>query len=71
MSKENEKAYRVLTPVSYISKDGKGVATEAGDIVTDLPSGSVPWLLEGKHIELVKGKIEPEVVVEDVVEDKE
>lgn len=71
MSKENEKTYRVLTPLSYIGKDGKGVSAKIGEIVTDLPSGSAPWLLEGKHVELVKGKIEPEVVVEDVVEDKE
>ena len=71
MSKENEKAYRVLTPVSYIGRDGKGVSAKAGEIVADLPSGSVPWLLAGKHVELVAGKIEAEVVVEDVVEDKE
>lgn len=43
--------YRVLTGLSY-PPDRRA---EAGDIVDDLPSKSIKWLLVKGHIEEVKG----------------
>lgn len=37
------KAYRVLKGLTYHSNTARG---EVGDIVTDLPADSIPWLLE-------------------------
>lgn len=44
------KQYRVLTGLNYPTKAGEQRA-EQGDVVSDLPAKSVPWLLEQGHIE--------------------
>lgn len=43
--------YRVLTGVKY-----HGKKAEAGDLVDDLPEGSVEWLLNDGHIEKAEVK---------------
>lgn len=47
------KSWRVLVGVNYPTKSGEKRA-EPGDIVTDLPASSVPWLHEQGCIEPVK-----------------
>jgi len=41
--------YRVLTGINY-PPDKRA---EPGDIVTDLPAKSIPWLIDNKAIEVV------------------
>lgn len=48
--------YRVLTGLSY-PPDRRA---EAGEIVDDIPSKSVKWLLAEGHIENVGGKAAPQ-----------
>lgn len=43
------KAYKVLTGLSYKDK-----RAEAGEVVDDLPTKAVSWLLEEGHIEPVE-----------------
>lgn len=44
-------AYKVLRGISYGSK-----RAEAGDVVTDLPSSSVKWLVEQGIVEAADAK---------------
>lgn len=48
------KRYRVVTGLDYPGKGGAGKRAEPGDVVSDLPVKSVPWLLEQGHIEPVE-----------------
>jgi hypothetical protein len=48
-------AYRVLTGMDYAGK-----RAEPGEIVTDLPTKSIPWLKEQGHIELASEPQSPE-----------
>ena len=51
--------YKALTGLDY-GKPSKRV--EAGELVSDLPAGSVKWLLEQNLIELADGKTTAKVV---------
>lgn len=44
-----KKQYRVLTGLDY----PRGKRAEPGEIKDDLPTSSIPWLLEQGHIEEV------------------
>lgn len=44
---EKKKRYRVVRGLNYGTK-----RAEPGDVVTDLPSKSIPWLLEQGCIEI-------------------
>jgi hypothetical protein len=48
--------YKALTGLNY--PDGKGgeKRVEAGEVVSDLPHDSVPWLLDGGLIEEILGR---------------
>lgn len=48
--KNHRPAYRVLKALTYYDNTARG---EVGEIVTDLPVESIPWLLEQNCIELV------------------
>lgn len=48
-------SYKVLTGLNYpADKGGDEKRADPGDVVTDLPTKSVKWLLDGGHIEPVK-----------------
>ena len=51
--------YKALTGLEY-GKPTKRV--EAGEVVSDIPAGSVKWLLEQNLIELADNKVAPKVV---------
>jgi len=60
--------YKILTGLDY-GKPSK--RAEIGDVVSDLPSQSISWLLEQNCIELAdssnkKSKVEPLVAEEEV-----
>lgn len=44
-------AYRVLAGLNY-----PGKRVEAGEVVSDIPKSSIPWLLESGVIELASAK---------------
>jgi len=46
------KAYEVINGLDYPVKGGTKRA-EPGDVATDLPPKSIPWLLDGGHIKPV------------------
>lgn len=48
------RAYEVLKGLSYYDNKARG---EVGDIVTDLPAESIPWLLEQGCIKPVEVKV--------------
>lgn len=50
-TKKKPTAYRVKVGLDYPVK-GVEKRAEKGDVVTDLPPKSIPWLLEGDYIEL-------------------
>lgn len=50
------KQYRVVRGLNYSPKGrGQECRAEPGDVVDDLPAGSVAWLAEQGHIEEVGG----------------
>ena len=51
------KQYKVLAGLDYPSRGGRGEGrrAEPGDVVDDLPKGSVAWLVEQGAIEEVSG----------------
>ncbi len=46
-------SYRVLNGLDYPDGTGGEKRAEIGDVVTDLPASSIPWLLEQGHIEVM------------------
>jgi hypothetical protein len=60
--------YKVLTGIDY-----EGKRAEAGQVVSDLPTKSVSWLLESGLIELADGKTKTKVeqpVVEEPIKEE-
>lgn len=53
MGSRNPRAYRVLKGLSW-EAGGKPHRAEPGEVVTDLPGASTPWLLKQGHIEPAK-----------------
>lgn len=47
--------YLVLVGLSYPGAGHEDKRAEPGDIVTDLPAGSLTWLLKDGYIEPVEG----------------
>lgn len=43
-------SYKVLTGIDYPPNK----RAEIGDVVSDLPTSAIKWLVEGNHIELVE-----------------
>lgn len=56
--------YRALIGLNYPTKSGEKRA-EAGELVTDLPTKSVQWLLDGGYIEPADAKVTADEEVED------
>lgn len=51
------KRYRVLVPLVYPAESGPGDRRAApGEVVSDIPAQSVPWLLAAGYIEEVKSR---------------
>lgn len=48
------KTYLVLVGLNYPVKGGKEKRAEPGDVITDLPTKSIPWLLDNGYIEPVE-----------------
>ena len=52
-----KKVFRVLVGVDYRTAKGEPKRAEPGDVVDDLPSAAVGWLLEDRVVEPVTEEI--------------
>lgn len=55
-AKPKAKPYRVLVGLNYPGQSGAEKRADPGDVVTDLPAQSIPWLVEDGYIEPVDGE---------------
>jgi len=50
-------AYRVCWPLAYTAPDGTFRRAVPGDVVTDLPASSIPWLVRQHLVEPVDAEV--------------